>query len=257
MRRRFFENWVVANPFAGWERQQSVEDDARWNRRKKRWKVFEKWCERKINRMTPPGFEWMPIVNWSVAGMGICSLISIFRFLGRYGKAWRALKWDIQTMAEYEGYVREYYGVRTGESLWFIGNGKYKDEWMTIREFISVVEEGELISSFSWVMKGVMAPFVYLMAIILLLTIFHYLYYYRETKSIYLMKRLPNRSELHRRSLSLPLILVAACVVVIVLLTAVCCGWYYLWVPDRCIAPGQLSHFLREGIFTMWRGDGL
>ena len=179
------------------------------------------WCEKKINHMVPPGFEWKPIVKWAVAGMGICSVISMFRFMGRYGKALQSLK------------------------------------WVKLSKSITVINEGEIIQSFSWVMKGVMAPFVYLMAIILLLTIFHYLYYYHGSKSIYLMKRLPNRSEIHRRSLSLPLILVAACVVVIVLLTAACCGWYYLWVPDRCIAPGQLSHFLREGIFTMWRGDGL
>ena len=194
--------------------------DAGRRRRRQAWKSAWAWCEKKIDHMTPPGFEWRPTVNWSLAGIVLCTVISIFRFLKQYGDARRSLK------------------------------------WVTVRKYITAIEEGEIMSSFSWVMNGVMAPFAYLMIVILLLTIFHYLYYYHGSKSIYLMKRLPKRSEIHRRSLSLPLALVAACLVVIVLLTVIYYGWYFLWVPDRCIMPGQLSHFLREGIFTMWRGDG-
>ena len=229
---------------------------ARRRRRRQARENARAWCERKIDHMTPPGFEWMPIVNWAVAGIAFCTVISIFRFLGRYGKARRSLKWVTVTTGRSEGYMEHYYGVPLGESPWFLWTGEVKEMWTTVMEYITAIEEGEIMSSFSWVMNGVMTPFAYLMTIILLLTIFHYLYYYHGSKSIYLMKRLPKRSELHRRSLMLPLTLVAACVVIVLLLTVVYYGWYFLWVPDRCIMPGQLSNFLREGIFTMWRGGG-
>lgn len=222
MKHRFFENWVVTNPFAGWERRQSVKDNPQWKRIKKRWGLFEDWCGRKIDHMTPPGFEWKPVVNWSVVGMAVCSLISTFGFLSRYGHGWRSLL------------------VKYG-----------------VTDYKKVIAEGATLPAFSGMMESIMVPFVYLMVIILLLMILHYLYFYHESKSIYLMKRLPKRRELHRRSLALPLMLIGTCVVTVMLLTMIYFGLYHLFVPARCIAPGQLERFLREGIFTMWRGDGL
>lgn len=246
--RRIFDDWVVTNPFAGLERQPSEEDNARWDRRKNRWKVFEEWCGRKIDRMTPPGFQWMPLVNWSVAGMGVCSIISLFRFGKRYGSAWRALEWV---------YVQHSVNIPVEESTWLPRMRQTIGEWIRISDWSPVIKGGEIFSSFSWMMEGVMAPFLYLMAIIMLMVIFHYLYYYYESKSIYLMKRLPKRIEIHRRSFALPLTLVALCLMMTLLLSMIYFGWYHLWIPGRCIEPGQLGQFLREGIFTMWRGDGL
>lgn len=224
MKHRFFEDWVVTNPFGGRERRQSAEDNPRRKRIKKRWEHFEEWCGKKINHMTPPGFEWMLVVNWSVVGIISCSLISTFGFLSRYGHGWRSLLVSEEVTDTTGRYWNEYKWVGT-------------------------------LPSFSGMMESIMVPFVYLMVIILLLAILHYLYFYHESKSIYLMKRLPKRGEIHRRSLALPLMLIGTCVVTVLLLTIIYFGIYHLFVPARCIAPGQLERFLREGIFTMWRGD--
>jgi len=240
MKHRFFENWVVTNPFAGWERRQSVKDNPQWKRVKKCWGLFEDWCGRKIDHMTPPGFEWKPVVNWSVVGMAVCSLISTFGFVSRYGHGWRSLL--VNEMVD-----------RSVGPYW---TGK-RWEYRAASVYEKRIAEGATLPSFSGMMESIMVPFVYLMVIILLLMILHYLYFYHESKSIYLMKRLPKRRELHRRSLALPLMLIGTCVVTVMLLTMIYFGLYHLFVPARCIAPGQLERFLREGIFTMWRGDGL
>ncbi|MBQ8815365.1 MAG: hypothetical protein IJZ85_12820 [Lachnospiraceae bacterium] len=238
--RRIFDEWVVTNPFAGWERRQKEEDNARWEQTKKRWKAFEAWCGSKIDRMTPPGFQWMPILNWTIAGLLGCSVISTFRFLARYGRGWRSML--VSAMGE-----------QSAGPYW---TGK-KWEYRAAYVYDKVIAEGATLPSFSGMMSGIMNLFVYLMIVLLLLSALHYLYFYHESKSIYLMKRLPNRMEIHRRSLAFPMTLIAVCMVTVLLLVAIYFEIYHLLVPARCVEPGQLARFLREGIFNMWRGDGL
>lgn len=243
------------------KRRRAAAKDARREARRERFrqcrrKVFA-WCGGKIDHMVPPGFEWQPVLKWTAAGLAICTLISIFRFGGRYGEAWRSLEWVSKTLSTENVMVERPIGVPMGESPWFFWTGKISRGWQTITQWIMVVKEGDTLPSFSWVMEGVMAPFVYLMIILLLLSVLHYLYYYHESKSIYVMKRLPNRMEIHRRSFALPLTMLVVCLVTVLLLTVIYFGIYHLFVPDRCVEPGQWERFFREGIFSMWRGDGL
>ena len=67
----------------------------------------------------------------------------------------------------------------------------------------------------------------------------HYIYHYQESKSIYTMRRLPSRWELHRRCLTLPVVaivvyLIMAFAILLILYTA-----YMKITPDVCLTPGQ------------------
>ncbi len=75
--------------------------------------------------------------------------------------------------------------------------------------------------------------------------IYHYAYYHRGSKSIYLMKRLPNRWEIHRRAWSYPLFVIGLCAICVFVLFWLFFG-LYLWItPNACLVPGQL--------YRLWR----
>ena len=76
--------------------------------------------------------------------------------------------------------------------------------------------------------------------------IWHYLYHWRGSKSIYLMRRLPHRFEIHRRCLTLPLcgaVIACAAAAAILLLYF---GIYMLFTPAECLTDGQWM--------KIWRG---
>jgi len=71
------------------------------------------------------------------------------------------------------------------------------------------------------------------------LIFYHYAYHYRDSMSIYLMKRLPDRWELHRRCISLPFCGILACCGAAFILLLVYFGVYMLLTPSACLAPDQ------------------
>ena len=71
--------------------------------------------------------------------------------------------------------------------------------------------------------------------------IYHYVYYYRGSKSIYLMRRLPKRFEIHQRVWTYPLWVILLCLVCEIVLFWLFFG-LYLWItPNACLAPEQLA----------------
>ncbi len=90
------------------------------------------------------------------------------------------------------------------------------------------------------------APFVsylllsmYVFAVIpvlsLALGLYHYLYHYQHSKSIYLMKRLPDRKELYIRCFSIPVFIVIIGVLIMVFLTGLYFGYYIKIIPQEFI----------------------
>ena len=67
----------------------------------------------------------------------------------------------------------------------------------------------------------------------------HYAYHYQESKSAYTMRRLPNRWELHRRCLTLPLLAVVAYLILAFVLLLIFYAAYMNLTPDVCLTPGQ------------------
>jgi len=87
--------------------------------------------------------------------------------------------------------------------------------------------------------------FAILMLCMLGFVVYHYAYYYRGSKSIYLMRRLPNRWEIHRRAWSYPLCVSLVCMLCVLVLFWLYFGLYLLVTPDECLVPGQLYRIWR------------
>ena len=67
----------------------------------------------------------------------------------------------------------------------------------------------------------------------------HYACFYRDSKSIYLMRRLPSRWELHRRCLTVPMCAVLCCLAAALVLLLIYFAVYMLATPENCLRPGQ------------------
>lgn len=85
--------------------------------------------------------------------------------------------------------------------------------------------------------------FVLLAMGMVLFAVWNYLGFYRKSKSIYLMRRLPNRWEVPRRCLTLPLLTVLAGVLLSLLLALLFLPLYLTLPPQEAIPPDALSFF--------------
>lgn len=85
--------------------------------------------------------------------------------------------------------------------------------------------------------------FVLLAMGMVLFAVWNYLGFYRKSKSIYLMRRLPDRWEVPRRCLTLPLLTVLAGVLLSLLLALLFLPLYLTLPPREAIPPDALSFF--------------
>ncbi len=76
----------------------------------------------------------------------------------------------------------------------------------------------------------------------------HYVYHWQGSRSIYLMRRLPSRWELHRRCLTLPALGIAFFLVLSAVELVIMYGVYLLAAPDGTVAPDQF-----EKLIELWR----
>ena len=76
---------------------------------------------------------------------------------------------------------------------------------------------------------------------------YHYLFHKQGSKSIYLMKRLPNRLELHKRCIALPVLGMAVSLIAALLLFLLYYGIYQIFTPSMCL-PGVGLSVLRSVI---------
>ena len=81
--------------------------------------------------------------------------------------------------------------------------------------------------------------FLIVSALMIAAAVMHYVYHFHESKSIYTMRRLPSRWELHRRCLTLPAVgLVISAITAMIFLVAFY-AIYMNMTPDVCLTPGQ------------------
>ena len=71
------------------------------------------------------------------------------------------------------------------------------------------------------------------------LALWHYFYHYQDSRSIYLMRRLPDRRELWRRCLTIPLLGLAACILLYGGNLFIFYAIYESFIPPQCLQPGQ------------------
>lgn len=97
-----------------------------------------------------------------------------------------------------------------------------------------VLIDGAKMPSFDILFDGSLLGFVLVGIVMVGLVVYHYYYHRMDSKSIYLMKRLPNKWELHKRCLSLPIVGIVISIITMVLLWAVYFGIYMLFTPQQC-----------------------
>ena len=100
---------------------------------------------------------------------------------------------------------------------------------------VRMLREGAVIADFHLLTGISFQGFVLLIPAILGLAVFHYAYYRRESMSIYLMKRLPDPAERHRRALTLPLLAIAATVLLAAWMRVIYFALYLLATPKICL----------------------
>ncbi len=98
---------------------------------------------------------------------------------------------------------------------------------------------------FAEILGGALWSFVILAVIALLLIPVHAGYWYQGSRSIYLMRRLPQRGELLRRTAGLPMLIAAAALAAALALLLVYFAIYCLVTPDAKQPDGQWAELMR------------
>lgn len=103
------------------------------------------------------------------------------------------------------------------------------------RNGVKYLRDGAKMPPFGQLRSGCFLPFAVVALALALSAAEFYFRHYQGSRSIYTMKRLPNRWELWRRVLTLPLCGIAACGLCVALLTALYYGIYLLVTPAGCL----------------------
>ena len=157
--------------------------------------------------MAPPGIGTDREIGGYISGLVLLIMLSAFDFFDNYNEAYEKL------------------------SRW-VSNQKILIEGAEMIDFVTVL--GDSMQGF----------FLYCF-LMLVIVVWHYLYYHYETKSIYLMKRLPNHVEIHKRAWTLPMLGVAATLLAAFVMLVLYFEIYMIATPKQCITPEQWSKIWR------------
>lgn len=165
-----------------------------------------------IKRNSPPGMSMKQEICFLLIGLGASFLYSLVFF------------------AQF---------ARARESLYEVIGGK------------RVLKDGAIMEDFADLIgdtpiDSVFLGFFFVAICMLGYIIYHYAYYRQGSKSIYLMKRLPKRSEIHRRALTLPFLAMLSCIVIAFAVMMIYFAFYMLATPEACLAPNQWQKIWRN-----------
>lgn len=161
----------------------------------------------KFNILYPVGYEIKKELTVVVLGL-VAALLYSFTYFDKYFDCYSAL-FD------------------------YIGDKKILLDYMLMEDFYII-----LGSSLTGFLAFLIIPIFY--------AVLHYTYHYNDSKSIYLMKRLPEKNELHIRCLALPLIYIAVSLFCALLLLLLYYLFYITFTPDKCLTPDQLGKLWRS-----------
>jgi len=158
--------------------------------------------KRFLERNLPPGYNYKPEFLAIIGLLIWVSLSSLIGFFIAYSHERQALF------------------IRAGTQL-------FLDESKTMPDFMNIL--GTRLRVY----------FIFGALILLFSSAIHYVYYYKESKSIYLMRRLTSRSELHRRSLLIPLLCALVFAAIAFILLLIFYAVYMNSTPKVCLTPDQ------------------
>lgn len=168
-----------------------------------------------VSHRVPPGFDWEKELSWMRVAL-ICAVVfGSFLFLIRLGVSISNLyeqKWEPAA------------------------NGGYVSAGIVLKEDAVMREVSVLLAQtrVGFALTGVL---------LVMMVVSHYRYYRQGSMSIYLMKRLPDRREYHRRNFNFVLILAAVSLAVMVVMSLTHYGMYLLFTPKGCLPSGHGLNF--------------
>ena len=154
-----------------------------------------------LSRHAPPGYDLRAEKGMFIGGMALSILYALFTFGSRFSN-------QLTELYRVEGTVR-------------------------------VLKDGAIMPDFVEILDGTLTPFWLLSVCFLAQIVSHYAYHFNETKSIYTMRRLPNRRELHRRCLTLPVLAAAIFLIMAFVFLLIFYADYMIVTPDVCLTPDQ------------------
>lgn len=190
---------------------------------------------RRLDELVPPGADGSQQGSLILVGLIFAVLLSCYLFGRQFSTALDSLNSIVQSPSM----ARLYPNAR-------------------MTDFCVVLGAPGTISSYSTygndTVVSVFFPFLLLAIAAVILAVTNYTSFWRGSKSVYLMRRLPDRREFSRRCLALPLLLLAACVILVLLLTLIFYGVYIHLTPEEYIRPDQWKqlwlHFFELFRFT-------
>ena len=96
-----------------------------------------------------------------------------------------------------------------------------------------------IMPEFTDLLGGSLRAVFVIVLVLLVCIVMNYASFRQGSKSIYLMKRLPSRWELHRRCILLPALGIVGSLVMGFTLLMIYFAIYMLVTPDRCLPPDQ------------------
>ena len=135
-------------------------------------------------------------------------------------------------------------------TLWYLGiaigwSCTYLIKYMTARSNLYahslvglVLREGAVMPKFSMlIQEGVDSRYGFwgFYWLMLIMIVVNYLHYYQGSKSIYLMRRLPDKWELHRRNVIMPLVAIVIGALTQMALWMLYYGIYLTCTPSQCL----------------------
>ena len=129
--------------------------------------------------------------------------------------------------------------------LFYIRYFDFRSRLYTYRSGKRVLIEGRMMEEFHNLTDGIFYGFFVVIFVCLCFIILRYAYHYQGTKSIYTMRRLPKKSELHIRCIVLPLMLIFSLILVMLLVLLLDLAVYFIFTPKQCLYPFSIKSFWR------------
>ena len=140
--------------------------------------------------------------------------------------------------------TNRYFAGLVGAVLWSMG---FLFRYSSARNRLFYTNDGvdkylkseAMMPEFDYLMGSALLGVWVTLLILLICIVLNYHSFHQGSKSIYLMKRLPDPMELHRRCILLPVLGMAGCLAVREILVIVYFAVYMLATPEGCLPPDQ------------------
>lgn len=107
-----------------------------------------------------------------------------------------------------------------------------------------IIHGGRMMAEPDTVLQGILWWTIIALTVFIVYAVYYYRVYYRN-HAVYLMKRVPDRFEMHRCCLTVPVILTVEAIIIAVLLVLYCKHVYYRYTPEMYLPA--------NGTINLWR----